>query len=246
VAFPYSEGFAVMADETGKVTIRNYKGEEVFTDLPLLLPGKQGEEEPGFFAFDGGVLRVIIGQFDKEGNLKGQKESLINTKGQEVTLPDGYRVTALSEGILVVTDGKKFGYLSASGAWITSPDLKSASPFMEGIASFTDKNGKMGLIDLKGKSVLPCTFDYVSDFSDGYALCFAKSTGWHLLAKVNGSFNTDANTPPDADAFHTKVTITRGPQNTFDYDPDEIIEFPPITSTPSRTTHPENEIVKKD
>lgn len=242
IAFPYSEGFAVMADETGKITIRNNKGEEVFGSLSLLLPGKEGEKSPGFYAFDGGFLRVIIAEFDEKGNLKDKRESLINTKGQEVKLPDGYRIMSLSEGILVVTDGKKIGYLSASGAWLTSPDLKKGSPFMEGIAVLTDKNGKMGLIDYKGNFILPCTFDYISDFSDGYALCFSESTGWYLLSKVNGSFNTDKNILPNVSSFHTKVTITRGPQNTFDYDPDEIIEFPPILSTPSRTTHPENEI----
>ncbi len=246
IAFPYSEGFGVMADETGKITIRNYKGEEVFTNLSLLLPGKEAEKEPGFYAFDGGVLRVIIAEFDENGSLKTKKESLINTKGQEVILPDGYSAVSLSEGILVVTDGKQYGYLSASGAWITSPNLKKASPFMEGIAAVTDKDGKMGLIDCKGNILLPYAFDYISDFSDGYALCFSKSTGWYLLSKVNGSFNTGENTPPDISSFHTKVTITRGPQNTFDYDPDEIIEFAPITSTPSRTTHPENEIPKKE
>ena len=44
----------------------------------------------------------------------------------------------------------------------------------------------------------------------------------------------------DEEALHTKISLTRGPQNTFEYEPDEIIELPPILSTVPRTTHPEN------
>ncbi len=244
-AFPYSEGYAVMADETGKITVRDYRGEEVFTDLFLVLPDKEGVERLGFFAFDGGILRVTIAQFDEEGKLVTKKETIINPRGQEVSLPKGYSALSLCEGILVVTDGEKYGYLTASGAWIGTPDFTKASPFMEGLAVVADENGKKGLINNKGDIVLPCAFDYISNFSEGYALCYSKGTGWHLLSKVNGKFGSEENTPPDISSFHTKVTITRGPQNTFDYDPDEIIEFPPILSTPSRTTHPENETPAK-
>ncbi len=246
IAFDYSEGFAVMADENGKVTIRNDRGEEVFTHLSLILSEKEGEEGLGFHYFDGGVLRVVIALYDEEGNLKTRKESMINTKGEEVPLPEGYSAVSLNEGILVVTDGENYGYLSSTGAWIADPIYTAASPFMEGVAAVSGKDGKMGLIDWSGKTILPCAFDFVSSFSDGYGLCYAKNTGWYLLSKLNGSFGSNEITTPDPSSFHTKVTITRGPQNTFDYDPDEIIEFPPILSTPSKTTHPENEIAPRE
>ena len=88
-----------------------------------------------------------------------------------------------------------------------------------------------------GKSVLPCIFESISNFSDGHALCYSKATGWYLFTKVNGVYYHD---PSLEDPTFSKSTITRGPQNTFDYEPDEIIELLPPENTPKRTTRPEN------
>ena len=236
-AFSYSEGFAVMADADGRVTIRNERGEEVFTEYSFLLPDFKNEEALGFTYFDGGILRVIVAGYNAEGKLTSRRETMINTKGQEVSVPDGYRVVSLHEGILLVTDGEYYGYLSTNGAWIAPPVYKKAAPFFEGLAVVTDKDGKVGLIDSKGKSVLPCIFESISNFSDGHALCYSKATGWYLFTKVNGIYYHD---PSLEDPAFSKSTITRGPQNTFDYEPDEIIELMPPESTPKRTTHPEN------
>lgn len=236
-AFNYSEGFAVMADAEGRITIRNERGEAVFTEYSLLLPDLKNEEALGFSYFDGGLLRVIVAGYNAEGKLTSRRETMINTLGQEVTVPDGYRVVALHEGILLVTDGEYYGYLSTNGAWISPPVYSAAAPFFEGLAVVTDKEGKAGLIDNKGKTVLPCVFESISNFSDGHALCYTKATGWYLLTKVNGVYYHD---PSSEDPAVTKMTITRGPQNTFDYEPNEIIELLPPESTPSRTTHPEN------
>lgn len=236
-AFAYSEGFAVMADADSRVTIRNERGEAVFTEYSFLLPDFKNEEALGFTYFDGGLLRVIVAGYNAEGKLTSRRETMINTLGQEVTVPEGYRVVALHEGILLVTDGEYYGYLSTNGAWISPPVYSAASPFFEGLAVVTDKDGKVGLIDSKGKSVLPCVFESISNFSDGHALCYSKATGWYLLTKVNGVYYHD---PSLEDPAYSKSTITRGPQNTFDYEPDEIIELLPPESTPKRTTHPEN------
>lgn len=236
-AFSYSEGFAVMADADGRVTIRNERGEEVFTEYSFLLPDFKNEEALGFTYFDGGILRVIVAGYNAEGKLTSRRETMINTKGQEVSVPDGYRVVSLHEGILLVTDGEYYGYLSTNGAWIAPPVYKKAAPFFEGLAVVTDKDGKVGLIDSKGKSVLPCIFESISNFSDGHALCYSKATGWYLFTKVNGVYYHD---PSLEDPTFSKSTITRGPQNTFDYEPDEIIELLPPENTPKRTTRPEN------
>ena len=239
-AFAYSEGFAVMADKDGKVTIRSRQGEIVFSDLSLVLPEKEGEEALGFSYFDGGVLRVVIASYDAEGRLSSRRESVIDSAGKEISIPEGYSVTSLSEGVLVLTDGSHYGYFSSQGAWITSPIYTAASPFLEGLGAVTGEDGKMGLVDITGKEVLPCAFDLVTNMSDGNALCYSQSTGWHLLSKLQGAFGTKGAEAPQASSYHTKVTITRGPQNTFNYEPDEVIEFPPVLSTPSRTTHPED------
>ncbi len=239
-AFAYSEGFAVMADAKGKVTIRGKGGKEVFTDYNFILPDLKGEAALGFHYFDGGILRVIVAGYDKDGKLTSRRETLINTKGKEVSVPTGYTVVSLHEGILLVTDGEMYGYLSANGSWVSPPVYTDASPFYEGLAVVTDQSGKMGLIDSAGKTVLPCAFEKVTNFSDGHALCYTKATGWYLLTKVAGIYYHDPS--QDEETLHTKVSLTRGPQNTLVYEPDEIIELPPILSTVPRTTHPENTV----
>jgi len=239
-AYRYSEGFAVMADADGRITVRNEKGEVVFGNLNLLMTDKTGEEALGFHYFDHGLLRVVLASYDENGALKSKRESIINTRGEEVTLPDGYHAVSYLEGIFVVSNGENFGYVSADGAWITSPVFEHASPFCEGLAVVTNKDGKKGLIDRTGKVVLEPAFDGISSFSGGSALLYSKDLGWYLLSKVKGIFPpSDDTTPVSSSDFHTKITITRGPQNTFDYEEDEIIVLPPILSTPSRTTHPE-------
>ena len=95
----------------------------------------------------------------------------------------------------------------------------------------------MCLLDSKGKTVVPCAFELITDFSDGNALCYSKVTGWYLLTKVAGVYYHD---PSQDDPIYTKSSITRGPQNTFDYEPDEIIELLPPENPPPRTTRPEN------
>lgn len=238
-AYRYSEGFAVMADADGKVVIRNEKGEVVFDGLKLLMTEKTDEEALGFHYFDHGLLRVVIASYDENGTLKSKRESVINRYGEEVLLPQGYHAVSYLEGIFVVTNGDQYGYVSADGAWIGSPVYSDAAPFHEGLAVVTNKDGKMGLLDRNGDLVLEMAFDRITDFSEGTALLYTKEEGWYLLSKVKGIYPPSTTPPPTSSQFQTKVTITRGPQNTFDHEPDIIITLPPILSTPSRTTHPE-------
>lgn len=245
-AFSYSEGFAVMADENSKITIRNEKGEAVFDHLSLILPEKKDIEALGFSHFENGLLRVVIAGYDAEGNLISRRESAIDTTGKELSLPEGYQIVSFTEGILLVSDGKHYGYLSAKGAWIADPVYTLASPFFEGLATVENEEGKVGMIDRNGSTVIPCAFDEITPFSDGHALLYTAKSGWYFLSKVDGIFR-DASLlpPPTTPTVHTKVTITRGPQNTFDYEPDEIIELKPPESTPKRTTRPENTLAPK-
>ena len=103
----------------------------------------------------------------------------------------------------------------------------------------TNKDGKSGLIDNEGNVILDTAFDRISYCSGGSVLVYSKTGGWHLLSKVMGKFATKEETPPTSSEFYSKVTITRGPQNSFVYEEDEIIVLPPVLSTVSRTTHSE-------
>ncbi len=243
-AFAYSEGFAVTADENGKITILGENGKPVFEHLSLILPEKEGIEALGYYYFQNGILRVQIAGYDAEGNLVSRRESAIDTAGKEITLPQGYEIASFSEGILLVKSSSLYGYLSAKGAWIASPVFSAAEPFFEGLARVENEHGKVGLIDQNGNFVIPCAFDEITSFSDGHALLYSQETGWILLSKVNGKFGSEEPASPQ-ETIYTKITITRGPQNTFDYEPDEIIELPPVLSTPKRTTRPENTLAPK-
>jgi hypothetical protein len=238
-AFAYSENFAVMADETGKVTIRNEKGAVVFSKLNLILPQKEGVEALGYSYFDQGLLRVVFATYDSEGNLSETREGIINTKGEEVTLPQGYRAVSYHEGIFTMTDGEKWGYLTSTGAWLTNPVYQHCEPFFEGLAVVTGEGGKKGLINREGKVVLACAFDSISNFSDGFALLTDQYVGNYLISKTIGAFEVkEEDAPPSVTSFQTKVTITRGPQNTYDHEDDIVIEFPGFSTT-SRKQHPE-------
>lgn len=235
-AFEYAEGYAVMADAEGKVTIRNSKGEEVFTHLALVLPDKKGEEALGFHYFDHGLLRVAFASYDENGSLTDVREGVINAAGDEYTFPEGYVPYSYYNGIFVLTNGETFGYYSAVGAWITSPIYTEAHAFREGLAVVRNKGGKAGLIDITGKEILPCTFDELDDFSDGIS-AVRYEEGSFLLVKVMGNFMPEGmiDAKPPTTSLTTKITITRGPENTFIQEEDtEILELPEVVITTTK------------
>jgi len=236
VAFEYAEGFAVMADAEGKVTVRGSKGEVVFTHQTLILPDKKGEESLGFRYFDHGLLRVAFATYDETGALIRAREGVINAAGDEYTFPEGYVPYSYYNGIFVLTDGKTFGYYSATGAWITAPIYTEAHVFREGLAMVRNKDGKAGLIDTTGKEILPCVFDEIDDFSGGIsAVRFEDET--FLLVKVAGNYMPEGmvDAKPPTTSITTKITITRGPENTFIQEEDtEILELPEVVITTTK------------
>lgn len=235
-AFAYSEGFAVMADQNGFVTIRNDRGEVVFENLSLHLTEKTGIDAAGFHYFDHGLLRVEFITFDETTNDLELREGVINTLGQEVSFPKGYFPVSYLDGVFVLSDGKNFGYYEANGAWLTSPIYTKAYPFFESVAVVENQEGKQGLIDRTGKEILAPTFDSISFSQDGLILVVDSAAGSHLLLRVAGNYmpGAEAQVPPTT-SLHTKVTITRGPQNTFVDDEDsEILELPEVLTTTTR------------
>lgn len=241
VAFRYAEGFAVMADENGVVTIRNERGEIVFGEHHLLLPEETGSvSDLGFTRFDHGCLRVVFANYDENGNLLSKREGILKSNGEELILPEGFRAVSYLDGVFVVTDGNRYGYYTSDNAWIGNPVYSDAAPFSEGLAVVTDSGGKQGLIDRNGNEVLPTTFDSVSTVSEASFLVYDEISGWYLFTKVNGIYEKEGEVVPPASSFYTKITITRSPNNTFyDTEEDIIIELSTITSTSSYTTHPE-------
>lgn len=239
-AFPYSEGYAVMADKDGRITIRDNTGEPAFTQYSLILPEETGtEEDLGYYGFCGGLLRVIVGNFSEEGTLLSQKQAILSADGTLFSLPEGFRAVSYHDGIFTITDGKKFAFYTCHNAWITNPEYLSVTPFREGLSVVQNEDGLYGVIDLQGKTVIPCAFDKISPCEDGTLLVYEKAAGWHMLSKVDGIFRPGrGEILPNATEPHTKVTVTRGPNNTKNEEDPIIVTLAPITSTPSYTTHP--------
>lgn len=239
-AFPFSEDFALVADANGKITIYHNSGNIVFSHFNLVLPDPSREDAEDFYYFDHGILRVMIATYDETGAIVSTRESIINYKGEEVLLPAGYSPISYEEGFLVLNKSDHYGYYSHNGEWITSPIYKTCLSFSEGIAVLQDENGKYGLIDSKGNTLLPCCFDRIESFSEGHTLAYSEGTGWVLLSKVEGVYPPDKEEmPPEEKPSQTKITITRGPQNTFEHEDEIIIEIPIIPPATTREPHPE-------
>lgn len=242
-AFPYAEGLAVMADETGRITIRNERGEKILTDSALLLRDNWREEET-LCRFSHGLLRCISAVYGENGALLSRSDAIITARGKSFPLPDGYRDAAYREGIFTVTNGDTYGFYSADGAWIGDPVYSYASPFYEGLATVTGEEGKEGLLSRQGKELLSPAFEEVAAFSGGLAVLRDEAIGQVLLWKVEGQYPPPGEEVPRVTdrSYYERVPLSRGPKNTFDDGDDIIIVLPeldlPPWIQPKSTTRP--------
>ena len=237
-AFSASEGFAVAQDDSGRVHVIDATGEDAFT-LPLVLPDDDNSTKSmGYYYVDHGLLRVRLNEQAEDKTIL-LRDTVIDTSGREVDLPRGYRVASLREGILVLTDGNHFGYYTPDRGWLCDPVYTGCAPFFGGLAVVQNADGKKGLVDASGTEILPPAFDYISRFSGGNLILYAEGIGWRLLTEIVKP-DTPASPLPPETSYYTKITITRGPKNTFDHEDDVIIELPPILSTVPYTTRPDN------
>ena len=235
VAFPYSEGVAVMADADGNVTLRNAAGEELLPGVKLLLP-ELWREDDSLCLFRSGLLRVVFARFNERGELVNRNDGIMFADGRSFPLPDGYRATAFSEGIFTVTNGENYGYYAASGTWVGTPEYTFASPFREGLASVTGEEGRQGLLSRQGKVLLAPSFDEIGAFSGGLAVVREASLGQVLLWKVEGLYPPPGETEDVPErAYYERVPLQRGPKNTFDNGDDIVIVFPEMDHVPWET-----------
>jgi hypothetical protein len=75
----------------------------------------------------------------------------------------------LSEGLIAVTQGDKWGFADRQGKIVAEPAYDKAEPFFDGMAAV--RVGELwGFIDKTGDLVIPPRFSGVSWFDDGFAL----------------------------------------------------------------------------
>ena len=142
-------------------------------------PTSRGEGALGYFYFDDGLIRVRRLNDDKTSD-----ELLIDSSAKPVAVPQDYTIVAYTDSRILLKKDNRYGYMTSRLEWITLPEFSYAKPFYEGLAAVCDRDGRYGMIDRNGDTVIPFVFDYISNCSDGLVLAFKKDVGWTLFAKL--------------------------------------------------------------
>ena len=145
----------------------------------------------GSYYFDHGLLRIRLVSYDRYQYIKydmfmvgTDDDILVKKDGSRFYIPAGYELEAYSNGMLLLSRDRKYGYLDYTGKWVMQPDLLNANPFIEGVASVQNKSGKWGMIDTQGNTVIPFKYEYVSNISSGLVAAFSEDTGWEIYTKM--------------------------------------------------------------
>ena len=118
---------------------------------------------------------------------------MLDKNGKELALPSGFELVAYSDGVMVLKQSYKdkdgnskafYGYMSSEGKWIANPDYTAARPFYEGLAAVCGADGKWGMIDADGNTVIPAVFDSISDCQDGVILAYEQKYGNCIFGKI--------------------------------------------------------------
>ncbi len=184
----FKEAFAFGDEGVACVLLKNYLGESlifynnkaVTVNMDYYPPTSRGENALGYFYFDDGLIRVRRINSDQTSD-----ELLVDSSANPIALPSDYDIVAYSDSRILLAKSGRYGYMTSRLEWITLPEFSYAKPFYEGLAAVCDQNGKYGMIDRNGETVIPFVFDYVSNCSDGLVLAYKKDVGWKLFAKVD-------------------------------------------------------------
>lgn len=136
----------------------------------------------GSYYFDHGYVRVRHRMVlrTKIYNAYIDEETLIDKDGKEFRMPDGYKLVAYSDGILLLEKGGKYGYMNYRGEWIAQPVYTYAEPFSQGLA-VVGGTGAIGMIDTTGAFVINPTYEHVSAASRGVIAAYREKDGWTLF-----------------------------------------------------------------
>lgn len=148
-----------------------------------------------------------IGYLNKgvaEARTKQQKYTLLDDKGKELFAPSYDYIRITHEGFFeaAVKDGKKFrqGYINKDGS-VRVPLIYDNVYMPSDIAIFAVKDGKKGVLDTLGNTIIPLKFDDILDADTGYY--FASKNNLSALYH-NGTPLTDF-IFTGADRFHNDM-----------------------------------------
>jgi WG containing repeat len=180
---PFSEGLAAVMlnnkmgciDKTGKLVIP-YK----YDFISLFKEGiafaemdgkcgyidKTGKEIIPFIYSEAGEFNDGIAIVELNGKL-----GYIDTEGH-VVIPCRYELaTPFENGIAYVELNDKEFYIDKTGKKVQQPDGNEDDNYYDGLISVSsDDDNFMGFRNKAGELVIPCTFDYAEDFSEGRAM----------------------------------------------------------------------------
>lgn len=134
----------------------------------------------------------MVGNFDKDTKLcwavRNGKYGFVNTSGKTVINFAYDGAEDFSEGYACVKFGDVYYYIDKYGKK-KSYEYAEIRSFNEGFGAVKAANGKWGFVNSKGKEVITCYYDMVSDFIDGYAVvCLGEAVG---IINTNGKYVLD-------------------------------------------------------
>ena len=145
----------------------------------------------GSYYFDHGLLRIRLVSYDPYQLVKydvfkvgTDDDLLVHPDGSRFYIPSGYKLEAYSDGMILLSRDGKYGYMDYTGKWVVDMGLKSAAPFVEGVAAVQRANGKFGMIDTAGNTVIPFRYDYISNASSGLVAAYSEDSGWEIYTKM--------------------------------------------------------------
>ena len=113
------------------------------------------------------------------------------------------------DGIAQVWKNEKAGYIDKEGNVISEPEWdqwSSSSTSFDGLIRVNDSLGKYGFIDLTGKLVIPCEYDYANSFSEGYTVVEVDDKYGFIDTK--GSYVVDPQWD-DASSFSNEIACVK-------------------------------------
>ena len=148
------------------------------------LPDTFGEESLGMTSFDKNgylrVRRVVRYRYDKS-RIVLEEQALVNMKGEYIQIPEKFSLRNYSCGVMMLERDGKFGFMTTAGNFIVDPECVSARPFIGGTAVVSYGEGRTGMVDTEGNTVIPPVFDYISDNCGGIVTAYRGGSGWTVF-----------------------------------------------------------------
>jgi hypothetical protein len=128
---------------------------------------------------------IIKAEYSKAGsfseglawiNAKG-RYGYISSSNDTVIAPVFSKAWNFQEGVARVKKGRKVGLIDRQGKWVMRPSYEHIGEFSTSGIAVTRHHGRYGLVNIRGKKVLPCRYTGVRPFSEGLA-CVSLNGRW--------------------------------------------------------------------